>query len=792
MRFHVLGPLEVTDQGEAVPIQGIKQRAVLGFLLLSANRAVATSALMDALWPGGEAPNTARKILHNAIWGLRSALGSGQPEGDGPALITRPPGYVLQLDQDAVDLHRFQRLAEEGRSYLAEGSAQRAAAVLRKAVGLWRGAVLADLVEAGFAWPELAGLESTRVDVLEDYFDAELSLGRHHAVLRDIEAAAEAGLLRERLCGQRMLALYRCGRHTDALGAYNRMRRQLVEQLGLEPGRKLQWLQQAILRHDDSLLVPEAVRETIVAGERSARQPRTAEERSRTSAGAAEAGASRVLEHPETVRAPYLPTQRANVAPASAVASVSVPSVRAGVVRQDCSVVMVQAAVDERRADPEVTRAERSLAETLRRTAGYFDGTVAAPAGPALLAVFTGPDAAKRAVSTALAMLEPRVRGMSARAVVVTGEARLFQLDRGPEVAPMVAGPVLDTCRAVMAHTAPGTVRACERTREQTSGSAGVSYAAAGRPAAGWRARSVRWRSLAHPSIPIVDRDYELEVLYTLLGRARHRSVAQLVTVLGDAGVGKTRMVLEFERRAVARWDDVELVVSGPDGADRPLGLLRNLLLALCHAPVGTDPATSADLVRQVTHGCIADRTEAARVGDRVTELITAGEQGPPPHRQEALLAAGCRLLNAAALDHPLVVFVDDGHELDDAELDFLEQFVAGAPSPLMLIMAARPELLPRRPSWGSGRTQGATLTLPRPTDATVDRLSDILLARMKQGRLELPTPVMSEMLDSDAPHARRRALVRTLMCLDTTLTGRLVTRGTLPDLSTASSATGA
>ncbi|MFC7898445.1 BTAD domain-containing putative transcriptional regulator [Streptomyces sp. NPDC057381] len=747
---------------------------MLGFLLLHANRAVATSALMDALWPSGEAPDTARKILHNAIWGLRGTLGSGQPEGVGPALITRPPGYVLQLDQDAVDLHRFQRLAEEGRSHLAEGAAQRAAAVLREAVGLWRGAVLADLVEAGFDWPVLAGLESTRVDVLEDYFDAELSLGRHYAVLRDIEAAADAGRLRERLCGQRMLALYRCGRHTDALGAYNRMRQRLVEQLGLEPGRKLRWLQQAILRHDDALLVPQGVRETIVT------------------AGGARPEASRAPEQPEPVRAPYVPAQRVNVAPATAVTPVPVPSVRAGVVRQDCSVVMVQAAVDERRAGPEATRVERSLVETLRSAVGYFDGTVAAPAGPALLAVFTGVDADKRAVSAALAVLEPRVRGMSARAVVAAGEAQLIRLDNGPDVPPMVAGPVLDTCRTVMARTAPGTVRACERTRERTSGTAGVSYAAAGGPVAGWRARSVRWRSLAHPSVPVVDRDHELDVLYSLLGRARHRSVAQFVTVLGDAGVGKTRMVLEFERRAVARWDDAELVVSGPDGADRPLGLLRNLLLALCHAPVGTDPVTSADLVRQVTHGCIADRTEAARVGDDVTELITAGELGPPPHRREALLAAGCRLLDAAALDHPLVVFVDDGHELDDAGLDFLERFVAGARSPLMLILAARPELLPRRPSWAGGQTQAAALTLPRPTDATVDRLADILLERTKQGRLELPTPVISEMLDGDAPQARRRALVRVLMRLDTSLTGRLVTRGTFPDLSTASSATGA
>ncbi|MGH4033367.1 BTAD domain-containing putative transcriptional regulator [Actinomycetota bacterium Odt1-20B] len=831
MRFRVLGPLELTeDDGDDIPIQGTKQRAVLGFLLLHANRVVSTSALMDALWPVDEAPNTARKILHNAIWGLRGLLGPRQG-GDGrPSLNTRPPGYMLQLDTDTVDLYEFQRLAKDGRAQLAAGAADRAAATLRRAGGLWRGGALADLVEVGFGWPELAGLESSRIDALEDYAEAELALGHYHLVLRELEAEVESGTLRERLCGQLMVALYRCGRHTDALDAYNRLRRQLVEQLGLEPGRSLQVLQQAILRHDDSLLdrhpprqgpeertfpysgdvlhsgdaayvgeVPHSG-EVPYAGEvpygggapRSGGAPHSGEA-ARLSAAAAPLPLP-MAAVPSPRRAPTVspaaPASPVSAAPAAPAAPLVSRDAEAGqpgpgaVSVQHCTVVMVQATLDDRRTGSDasgVTQGLALVADALRYTADDFGGTVAAPAGPALLVVFSGADAPKRAVSTALAALGPcgdqGPAAVSVRATVVTGEAWLYRADGGPDAAPMVGGPVLDTCRTLMAHTAAGTVRVCEDTRLRTGGAGGVGYARSGGPVEGWRARSVDWSSLAHPSIPVVDRDYELDVLCGLLGRSQHRSVAQLVTVLGAAGSGKTRLVLEFERRAMARWDDAEFLVAGPEGADRPLGLLRGLLLSLAAAPAalgGTDAESGAAVLRQLAYGRIADQEEAAEVASGAAELVVSGEHGPAPHRIEPLRAAGTRLLAAVALHHPLVILVDDGHELDDASLDFLERFAADpAAPPLMLIVAARPELLWTRPTWGSGQAHGATLTLPDLTDATVDRLSDILLGKVRQGQLTLPTHRIGETLDDAAEHDRRRHLLRTLMRLDTSLPPR-------------------
>ncbi|MER5794523.1 BTAD domain-containing putative transcriptional regulator [Streptomyces sp. NPDC001980] len=244
------------DDGSFLSLGGTKQRATLGYLLLQANRVVSTSQLLDALWAVDDAPTSARKILQNAVWGLRRAL---TPSGGAPApLVTQPPGYKLTVDPDDVDLYRFQTMAERGREALVAGRPEDAAVLLGEALELWRGPVLTDLVEAGIDWPELSAVQNARLNAMEDYFDAELALGRHHVVLGELEAMVEETALRERSSGQLMIALYRSGRQADALNVYGRMRAVLVEELGLEPGRELQTLQQAILNHDPRLSAPAA------------------------------------------------------------------------------------------------------------------------------------------------------------------------------------------------------------------------------------------------------------------------------------------------------------------------------------------------------------------------------------------------------------------------------------------------------------------------------------------------------------------------------------------------------
>ncbi|MET9804120.1 BTAD domain-containing putative transcriptional regulator [Streptomyces sp. NPDC006368] len=254
MRFRMLGPLEVMAGDRPVPLGGTKQRATLGYLLLQANQVVPTSQLLSALWSGEDTPATARKILQNAVWGLRGMLTTSAPAVEHPAtLVTRAPGYMINVDPDQVDLHLFRKRVHEGRARLAAGRPEEAVPPLCEALELWRGPVLADLVERGTSWPELTAVQNTRLDVLEDYFEAKLQCAQHYAVLGELETTVEAEPLRERTAGQLMLALYRCGRQADALGVYHRIRATLVEDLGLEPGHELRRMQQAILAQDPAL-----------------------------------------------------------------------------------------------------------------------------------------------------------------------------------------------------------------------------------------------------------------------------------------------------------------------------------------------------------------------------------------------------------------------------------------------------------------------------------------------------------------------------------------------------------
>ncbi|MEV6674673.1 BTAD domain-containing putative transcriptional regulator [Streptomyces sp. NPDC051162] len=252
VRFLVLGPLEVIGNGRRFPLRGLTQRMVLGFLLLHTNRAVAMSDLVKALWPN-DAPPTARKMLQNAVSGLRGTLTKSGIGGETAALLSRAPGYALRVDPDCLDLARFQYLAGQGRAELTTGSWEPAARSLREALALWRGSALEDLVESGVAWPELAGIQSARMAAREDCFEAELASGRHHEVVWELEVAVDLDPERERMCALLMLALYRCGRQVDALGIYRRHRARLLEQLGLEPARELQELERAILNHDPAL-----------------------------------------------------------------------------------------------------------------------------------------------------------------------------------------------------------------------------------------------------------------------------------------------------------------------------------------------------------------------------------------------------------------------------------------------------------------------------------------------------------------------------------------------------------
>ena len=247
--YRILGPLEVSADGRAIEIGGLRQRALLAILLLRANESVPRDVLVHELW-GARPPPGAQDSLEVYISRLRKALAAA---ADGPVVLTRHGAYCLPLTDEQLDVRRFERLLAEGRSSLAAGAPEPAAASLRAALQLWRGSPLADLSYEPFAQADIGRLEEMRLGAVEDRIDADLALGRHTDVVSELEVLTAQHPLRERLWAQRMLALYRGGRQADALDVYQRLRATLVEELGIEPGAELRTVQQRILAQDPAL-----------------------------------------------------------------------------------------------------------------------------------------------------------------------------------------------------------------------------------------------------------------------------------------------------------------------------------------------------------------------------------------------------------------------------------------------------------------------------------------------------------------------------------------------------------
>ena len=275
MEFHVLGPLEIVRQGRTMELGTGKQRTLVAALLLHANEVVSTDRLIDALW-GEKAPATAPKIVQGYVSRLRKVLegehegqdrsGSGRGAG---VLLTRSPGYVLRVEDGQLDADRFAGLLARARAALAAGAALEASTLLREALGLWRGPPLSEFAFDSFAQEEIARLDELRLAALEERVEADLALARHRELVAELEALVARHPLRERLRGQLMLALYRCGRQADALRVYQDTRHVLVEELGLQPSRAIVELEQAILRQDPTLdvLPPAAAQPPAAAAE---------------------------------------------------------------------------------------------------------------------------------------------------------------------------------------------------------------------------------------------------------------------------------------------------------------------------------------------------------------------------------------------------------------------------------------------------------------------------------------------------------------------------------------------
>jgi DNA-binding SARP family transcriptional activator len=237
--FRLLGPIEARVDGRALPVGHRRQWCVLAALLLDAGRAVPIDELVERVW-GDHAPQRARETLYCYLSRLRTALAPGDVH-----IVRQPAGYLLSVDADAVDVHRFHRLAARGRR-------ENDLDVFEQALELWRGEPFAVLDT-----PWLTGMRTAliraRLDAELDRNDLALRCGRHAQVLDAMSAAAAAYPMDERIAGQLMLALYRAGRQGDALACYQRMRTRLAEDLGIDPGEPLRRLQVRILQADPEL-----------------------------------------------------------------------------------------------------------------------------------------------------------------------------------------------------------------------------------------------------------------------------------------------------------------------------------------------------------------------------------------------------------------------------------------------------------------------------------------------------------------------------------------------------------
>jgi YVTN family beta-propeller protein len=236
MEFRILGPLEVERDGRILALGTGRQLALVAALLLHRNEVVSVDRLVDELWDGAPPP-TAAKIVRNNVSLLRKELGD--------RLVTRPPGYQLRVEPGELDADRLDEAVERGGREELEG-----------ALALWRGTPLVEFAYERFAESEIARLEELRLVALESWIETELERGRHASVIPELESLVQQHPLRERLQGQLMLALYRSGRQAQALEAYQRARRALDEQLGIEPGRALRELERLILTQDESLGAP--------------------------------------------------------------------------------------------------------------------------------------------------------------------------------------------------------------------------------------------------------------------------------------------------------------------------------------------------------------------------------------------------------------------------------------------------------------------------------------------------------------------------------------------------------
>lgn len=264
MQVKVLGPLDVTVNGRSITPTASKARQTLAMLALHAGQLVTVPTLMEELW-GAALPRKPLQSVQTYVLILRRMIDDAQADGTSggakSVLTTAHGGYMLDISPDDLDIHRYERLAAAGRRAMEIGDYEAASRLLRSALDVWRGPALVDVQIGIRLGVKVNGLEESRLGVMESRIEADLRLGRHHMLLGELAELAARFPMHENLCAQYMTALYRSGRKWRALEVFRRLRETLVDELGLEPSRHVQSVQQAILNSDPTLDEPTSWRQ---------------------------------------------------------------------------------------------------------------------------------------------------------------------------------------------------------------------------------------------------------------------------------------------------------------------------------------------------------------------------------------------------------------------------------------------------------------------------------------------------------------------------------------------------
>jgi DNA-binding SARP family transcriptional activator len=670
IEIRLLGSLEVMTDDQSPRLPEGRGRALLAILASNAGQVVSTDRLIDLLW-GSTPPATARTKLHGLVSTLRKALGPDRELGVDATLIkTRPPGYVLDIDRDQVDVHRFRRLVRES----PELPPAERAAVLEEALQLWRGSAFADFEYEPFTQAEISSLEDLRLTAMEDRVSAELKLGHHASLVHELEVLVAENPFRERMRAHAMLALYRSGNQQKALQLYRDAYNLFTEELGIEPGPELSELELAILMHNPNLGLEQAEVEAL------------------------------------------------NKAPDG-------PSTWLDETRRTVTVAFVEVtAPATQQPDPEAERtrtrdAHDIVTQTVRRHGGEVTGFI----GGITIGVFGVPhaheDDALRAIRAAveikeaLASMEDRrddplaVRFGVNTGEVVVGHPGWTRAD--------LSGDTVSLAARLQQSAEPGEILIGQKTRQLTAADVTVDPWGEGLDTHAYRSHAFRVveavpprpAQMARSARPLVGRKAELAQIHAAFDSAGRSDHPLRLAISGEPGIGKTRLAVEA---ATALGAETRVLIGRclSYGEGISFWPLREIVE---EATGGTDP----DTIRRML-GPIDD---ADMIAGQVAGVTGWRDSSARP---DQLFPAIRRFFEVLSIERPLTLVFEDFQWAQPAFVDLVEYLTDSVTGHVLLMCLVRPEFLDKHPTWTQTDEGSDHLELGPLPRAEVEELASI------------------------------------------------------------------